>query len=176
MAYRREDIERVRDLTDLVELVAEVTKVRRSGRSVMAVCPFHQEKTPSMSVDAARGLYHCFGCGKSGDLFRFVQDTQAVDFSDAVEVLARRAGVTLQEDADAMKRRDRRQTLVDATVLAVDFYHESLKTGRDAGGARGYLRSRGYEADVVERFRIGYSPTPGRNSSVTFVARRCRRT
>ncbi|HEX9977887.1 MAG TPA: CHC2 zinc finger domain-containing protein, partial [Acidimicrobiia bacterium] len=61
MAYRREDIERVRDATDLVELVSEVTKVKRSGRSVMAVCPFHQEKTASMSVDPARGLYHCFG-------------------------------------------------------------------------------------------------------------------
>ena len=161
MAYRREDIERVRDVTDLVELVSEVTKVRRSGRSVMAVCPFHQEKTPSMSVDAARGLYHCFGCGRSGDLFRFVQDTQAVDFSDAVEVLARRAGITLQEDAEASKRRDRRQTLVDATTVAVDFYHDSLKTGRDAGVARGYLRGRGYESEVVERFVIGYSPPHG---------------
>lgn len=161
MAYRREDIERVRDATDLVELVAEVTKVRRSGRSVMAVCPFHQEKTPSMSVDPARGLYHCFGCGKSGDLFRFVQDTQMVDFSDAVEVLARRCGITLQEDAEASKRRDRRQTLVDATVLAVEFYHDSLKTGRDAGGARGYLRGRGYDGAVVDRFLIGYSPPQG---------------
>ena len=161
MAYRREDIERVRDATDLVELVAEVTKVKRSGRSVMAVCPSHQEKTPSMSVDPARGLYHCFGCGKSGDLFRFVQDTQMVDFSDAVEVLARRSGITLHEDAEASKRRDRRQTLVDATVLAVAFYHDSLKTGRDAGGARGYLRGRGYDAAVVDRFLIGYSPPHG---------------
>lgn len=161
MAYRREDIERVRDATDLVELVAEVTKVRRSGRSVMAVCPFHQEKTPSMSVDAARGLYHCFGCGKSGDLFRFVQDTQAVDFSDAVELLARRSGITLQEDAEATQRRDRRQVLVDATTLAVEFYHDSLKTGREAGGARGYLRGRGYDTTVVDRFAIGYSPPHG---------------
>ncbi len=161
MAYRREDIERVRDATDLVELVAEVTKVKRSGRSVMAVCPFHQEKTPSMSVDAARGLYHCFGCGKSGDLFRFVQDTQAVDFTDAVELLARRTGITLQEDTDAMQRRDRRQILVDATVLAVEFFHDSLKTGGDAGAARSYLRGRGYDAAVVERFGIGFSPAHG---------------
>jgi DNA primase len=114
-----------------------------------------------MSVDAARGLYHCFGCGKSGDLFRFVQDTQMVDFSDAVEVLARRSGITLHEDAEASKRRDRRQTLVDASVLAVEFYHDSLKTGRDAGGARGYLRGRGYDGEVVDRFLIGYSPPHG---------------
>lgn len=161
MAYQRDDIERVRDSTDLVELVSEVTKVRRSGRSVMAVCPFHQEKTPSMSVDPARGLYHCFGCGKGGDLFQFIQETQGLDFSDAVELLARRSGITLHRDPDAAKRRDRRQALVDATDKAVEFYSERLKSGRDAGSARSYLRSRGYESDVVEQFKIGFSPEDG---------------
>lgn len=161
MAYRREDIERVRDATDLVELVEEVTKVKRSGRTVMAVCPFHQEKTPSMSVDRARGLYHCFGCGKGGDLFQFVQETQALDFSDAVELLARRTGITLQQDPDAARRRDRRQLLVDATQKAVEFYVDRLKNGRDAGTARSYLRGRGYDGEVVERFQIGYSPEGG---------------
>jgi DNA primase len=161
VAYRREDIERVRDATDLVELVSEVTKVKRSGRSVMAVCPFHQEKTPSMSVDRARGLYHCFGCGKGGDLFQFVQETQALDFSDAVELLARRSGITLQRDPEAAKRRDRRQALVDATEKAVEFYADRLKNGRDAGSARSYLRGRGYDGEVVDRFRLGYSPEDG---------------
>ena len=80
---RSEEIDQVRDRTDLVELASEVTKVRRTGRSVMAVCPFHQEKTPSLSIDAARGLYHCFGCGKSGDVFRWVQETHALDFREA---------------------------------------------------------------------------------------------
>ncbi|HSM01780.1 MAG TPA: DNA primase [Acidimicrobiia bacterium] len=161
MAYRREDIERVRDATDLVELVSEVTKVKRTGRSVMAVCPFHQEKTASLSIDPSRGLYHCFGCGKSGDLFRFVQETQALDFTDAVELLARRAGITMQRDPEAAKRRDRRQVLVDATTAAVDFYGTRLKKGADAGVARSYLRGRGYDADVVEQFRIGFSPPGG---------------
>jgi DNA primase len=161
MAYRRDDIERVRDATDLVELVSEVTKVKRTGRSVMAVCPFHQEKTASLSIDPARGLYHCFGCGKSGDLFRFVQETQALDFADSVELLARRAGITLERDPEAAKRRDRRQVLVDATDAAVSFYNGRLKTGRDAAAARSYLRGRGYESEVVERFGIGYSPDGG---------------
>jgi DNA primase len=161
MAYRRDDIERVRAATDLVELVAEVTKVKRSGRSVMAVCPFHQEKTASMSIDPARGLYHCFGCGKSGDLFRFVQEMQALDFSDAVELLARRSGITLHRDPDAARRRSRRQALIDATETAIDFYHERLRRSPDASGARRYLRGRGYETDVVARFRLGYSPPDG---------------
>ena len=161
MAYRRDDIERVRVATDLVELVTEVTKVKRSGRSVMAVCPFHQEKTPSMSIDPARGLYHCFGCGKSGDLFRFVQETQGLDFSDSVELLARRSGITLHRDPEAAKRRSRRETLVGAVEKAVEFYHRRLSKEPDAATARGYLRGRGYDADVVGTFRLGYSPEGG---------------
>ncbi len=158
MAYPREDIERIRDKTDLVELASEVTKVKRSGRNVMAVCPFHQEKTPSLSIDAARGLYHCFGCGKGGDIFAWVQETQSLDFREAIELLARRAGITLTETPGEAKRRGRREELVRATREAVDFYRERLKTAADAGTARSYLRGRGYGVEVVDRFDIGYSP------------------
>lgn len=158
MAYSREDIDRVRERTDLVELASEVTRVKRSGRSVMAVCPFHSEKTPSLSIDAARGLYHCFGCGKSGDVFGWVEETQGLGFSDALELLARRVGVTLTRDPDAAKRRDRRERLVDAVERSVAFYTDRLRTGDDAGHARGYVRSRGYDGDVVEQFHLGYAP------------------
>lgn len=158
MAYRREDIDAVRDKTDLAELAAEVTKVKRSGRSTMAVCPFHSEKTPSLSIDAARGLYHCFGCGKSGDVYRWVQETQGLDFAGAVEFLARRAGFMLTVDPAEAKSRGKRERLVEVTGAAVAFYTERLKTAPDAGAARGYLRSRGYDADVVDTFSLGYSP------------------
>jgi DNA primase len=158
VAYTRDDIDLVRDKTDLVELASEITKVRRSGRSTMAVCPFHSEKTPSLSIDGARGLYHCFGCGKSGDVYRWVQETQGLDFADAVEFLARRAGVTLKVDLEAAKRRGQREQLVEATQRAVDFYTDRLKTGSDGGPARAYLRGRGYDADVVDQFAIGFSP------------------
>lgn len=158
VAYPREDIERIRERTDLAELAAEVTKVKRSGRSVMAVCPFHQEKTPSLSIDPARGLFHCFGCGKSGDIFGWVQESQSVDFREAVELLARRAGITLTEAPGDAKRRGRREELVRATQAAVDFYRERLRSGADAGSARSYLRGRGYGGEVVDRFAIGYSP------------------
>lgn len=161
MAYRREDIEAVRAATDLVELVGEVTKVQRSGRAVMAVCPFHQEKAPSLSVDPARGLYHCFGCGKSGDLFRFVQEIHHLDFNDAVELLARRAGVPLHRDPEAARRKSRREALIGAVEKAVEFYHHRLRRAPDAAGARGYLRGRGYEADQVASYRLGYAPQGG---------------
>lgn len=158
MAYSRQDIDRVREATDLVELASEVTKVKRSGRSVMAVCPFHSEKTPSLSIDPARGLYHCFGCGKSGDVYRWVEETQGLDFAGSVEFLARRSGITLTPDPDAARRRDRREELVAAVEASIAFYHERLRRGEDAGNARSYLRRRGYEGDVVERFQIGFSP------------------
>lgn len=148
----------MRDRTDLVELASEITKVKRSGRSTMAVCPFHQEKTPSLSIDGARGLYHCFGCGKSGDVFRWVQDTQGLDFRESVEFLARRAGVPLTEDLKADRRRGRREELIEVTRAASDYFTERLKTADDAAAARKYLRNRGYDADVVEHFGIGFSP------------------
>lgn len=158
MAYSREDIDRVRQATDLVELVGAVTKVKRSGRSHMAICPFHQEKSPSMSLDPGRGLYHCFGCQKGGDVFTFLEETQGLDFNEAVEELARRAGIHLESDPEAGRRRGRRNALHEAVRRAIEVYHLRLKTGPDAGQARAYLRSRGYDADVVDEYRLGYSP------------------
>ncbi|HEU4916608.1 MAG TPA: DNA primase [Acidimicrobiia bacterium] len=153
----RGDIDRVRDATDLVELISEVTKVKRSGRSFMAVCPFHQEKTPSMSVDRARGLYNCFGCGKHGDIFTFVQETQGLDFPEALEALARRAGITLVRDPSDARMRGRRGAAVEAIRAAIEVYHDRLKKAPEAGPARAYLRHRGYDVDVIDEWRIGFA-------------------
>lgn len=158
MGYSRDDIDRVRQSTNLVELVGAVTKVKRSGRSYMAICPFHQEKSPSMSIDPARGLYHCFGCQKGGDVFTFLEETQGLDFNEAVEELAGRAGLPLDFDPGADRRRGRRDALHEAVRRAIEVYHQRLKTGPDAGQARAYLRSRGYDADVVDEYRLGYAP------------------
>lgn len=158
MAFSRDDIDRVRQATDLVELFGAITKVKRSGRSYMAVCPFHDEKSPSLSVDPTRGLYHCFGCGKSGDVFTFLEETQGWAFNEAVEELARRAGIPLEADPNADRRRGHRSTLQEAVRRAIDFYHRRLKSGDDAGPARAYLRSRGYDGDVVDEYKLGYAP------------------
>jgi len=123
----------------------------------MAVCPFHEEKTPSMSVDQARGLYHCFGCGKGGDVFTFVQETQGVDFADAIEMLAKRAGITLVRDAADAQRRGRRGAAVEAIRRAIDVYHERLKKAPEAGPARAYLRNRGYDVDLIDQWKLGFA-------------------
>lgn len=173
MAFDRDDIERVRDATNVVELVESVTTVKKAGRSFKAICPFHQEKTPSMSLDPARGLFHCFGCGKGGDVFAFIMESQALDFSEAVEELARRSGITLKRDPKEAARRGRRATLVEAVRMAGEFYADRLKTAPDAGAARAYLRSRGYGTEVIDRFGIGYAPEePGWDALVTHLKSR----
>lgn len=158
MPYARDDIDKLRHGADLVELVGAVTKVKRSGRSYMAICPFHQEKSPSMSLDPARGLYHCFGCQKGGDVFTFLEETQGLDFNEAVEELARRTGIHIQSDPGADRRRGRRNALTEVVRRAIEVYHDRLKEGADAGPARAYLRSRDYDGTVVDDYRIGYAP------------------
>jgi DNA primase len=156
--YSREDIDRVRAATNLVDLVGAVTTVKRSGRSYSAVCPFHQEKTPSLSLDPIRGLYHCFGCSKGGDVYTFVQETQGLDFNEAVEFLARQAGIQIETDPGASRRRGEHEEMVDAVRHAVRFYQKTLRSSPDAGHARAYLRGRGLGAEAVDQYEIGYGP------------------
>ena len=158
MAADRDDIERVRQATNLVELIEGVTTVKKAGRSLMAVCPFHQEKSASMSIDAGRGLYNCFGCGKGGDVFSFLQESQGLTFGEALEVLATRAGIVLERDPKAAKRDGERRETIDVIKAAGEFFQKSLKDSPDAGHARSYVRGRGYGVEVIDQFEIGYSP------------------
>ncbi|MDQ3108213.1 MAG: CHC2 zinc finger domain-containing protein, partial [Actinomycetota bacterium] len=154
-----EDIERVRDAADFVQIVGEVAQLRKSGRRWQGLCPFHAEKSPSFSVNAEEKLYYCFGCQASGNLFRFVQETQHLDFASAVEWVAGKYGITLRYDNEkAGQDRARRTVLTDAMERAVEWYHQRLLNSPDGGTARGYLRSRGYDRATVERFRIGWAP------------------
>jgi DNA primase len=153
----RSDIDRVREATDLVDLISEVTTVKRSGRSFMAVCPFHEEKTPSMSVDRARGLYHCFGCSKGGDIFTFVSETQGLEFGDALELLARKAGITLTQDPAEARNRGRRGVAVEAIRRAIEVYNQRLRSAAEAGPARSYLRGRGYDGDLIDEWKMGFA-------------------
>ncbi len=155
----RGDIDRVREATDIVELISEVTRVRKSGRTYMAICPFHEEKTPSMSVDRAKGLYHCFGCGKGGDVFAFVQETRGVNFAEALDMLASKAGITLVRDPAEAAKRGRRDAAVEGLRRSVEVYHQRLKKSPDAGAARAYLRSRGYDGDLIDHWKLGFAGT-----------------
>ena len=157
MAIPDEEVAQVRAATDLVALIGEHSPLRRQGRRWVGLCPFHAEKTPSFSVNAEEGFYHCFGCQASGDAISFVRAVEHLDFVEAVRFLADRCGVTLHEDAGGPDRK-RRTELLAAMERAVEWYHQRLLAAPDAGPARDYLRSRGYDGEVVRRFRLGWAP------------------
>ena len=160
MAIPDEDVAKVRAGIDIAALIGEHTSLKRVGRRLVGLCPFHSEKSPSFSVNPEEGLYYCFGCQASGDAISFVRRIEGCDFVEAVERLAARAGVTIHNDADGsdQQSRGRRQALYDALKTAADFYHERLLSSPDARGARQYLRSRGYDGDVVRAYRLGFAP------------------
>jgi len=154
-----EDIARVREMTDLVAVAGEHLALKRVGKRYTGLCPFHAEKTPSFSINPEQGLYYCFGCGARGDAITFVREVEHLDFVDAVERLAARAGIELHYDnSNVSKDRQRRNRLVDVVAAAVAFYHRLLLESPDAGNARGYLRSRGFDGDAARRFSLGWAP------------------
>jgi DNA primase len=148
-----EDIARVRASTDFVALVSEHLGLRRVGTRYVGLCPFHTEKSPSFSVNGELGMYYCFGCGAKGDAITFLRETEQLDFVEAVERLAARAGISLRYDDEAGGRdRQRRSRIHETLEAAVAWYHERLLSSPDAGAARGYLRrERGYDRETVEQ-------------------------
>ena len=159
MGIVADDIAKVRAATDMVAIISEHTEIKRSGRQWMARCPLHGERTPSLSVAPDKGVYYCFGCQRSGDVITFVQEIEGLDFAGAVEMLAGRAGIQLRYTSrDEGAARSRRKLLLEAVAKAGDFYHQRLLDGRDAGPARNYLRSRGYDGDLVRRWKLGWAP------------------
>ncbi len=154
-----EDIARVRDATDLVSLIGEQVTLKRVGQRYVGLCPFHQEKSPSFGVNPVMNLFHCFGCQKSGDAITWVRDTEHLDFVEAVERLAQRAGVTLRyDDRNQQKDRSRKGRLAEAVGAAIEYYHRLLLEAPEGGAARRYLRSRGFDGDAARQFLLGFSP------------------
>ncbi|HKG16739.1 MAG TPA: DNA primase, partial [Solirubrobacteraceae bacterium] len=155
--------ERVRDAVDMVEEVSARTELRRAGAGTLkGLCPFHEERTPSFQVDPVKKLYHCFGCGAGGDVFRFVMETEGVDFRGALELLADRYGVALEredEDPATAARRQRRERLYGLLARAADHYARFLWEAAEAAAAREYLASRGLEEATLREFRVGYAPS-----------------
>ena len=154
----RDEVERVRRSVNLATLFEGVTTVRRAGASWQAICPFHAEKTPSLSIDPGRGLFHCFGCGQGGDVFTFLELTQGLEFREALQELADRAGIVLSRAPGSDRTREKRRRLLDAVEEAGRFYHECLLESEEAADTRDYVRGRGYDRGVVERFQLGFAP------------------
>jgi len=159
MGIHEDDIAKVRAGADLVAVIGEHTEIKRSGRNWMARCPLHGERTPSLSVSPEKGVYYCFGCQRSGDAISFVQEINNMDFVGAVEFLAARQGITLRYTAAGEgQRRGRTKALQEAVGAAVDYYHDQLLAGSESAEARSYLRRRGYDGELVRKYKIGWAP------------------
>jgi len=160
--YTSESRDRVRDAVDFVELVSARTELRRAGPGRWeGLCPFHDERTPSFGIDPVQKVYHCFGCGASGDVFTFVQETEGVDFKDALELLADRYRVQLereQEDPREAERRRRRERLYALLARTAGFYSRYLWDSGEAAAAREYLAGRGLSEPTLREFSVGFAP------------------
>jgi DNA primase len=157
-----ESLERVKQAADIVEVISAHTDLRRQGTRWVGLCPFHEERTPSFSVDAQEKLYHCFGCGVGGDTIKFVEEKEGLGFAEAVELLADRYGVELErerEDPQAEAKRQQRRRLSELLDRTASFYAAYLWDSEEAGKARTYLAERGLGEEVLRAFAVGYAPS-----------------
>ncbi len=161
--YTQASKDRVRDAVDFVELVSTRTDLRRAGPSAYeGLCPFHDERTPSFGIDPTRKVYYCFGCGAKGDVFTFVQDSEGVEFKEALELLADRCAVELereQEDPREAERRRMRERLLELLARTSGYYERCLWESAEAALARGYLERRGLREETLRAFHVGYAPS-----------------
>jgi DNA primase len=157
-----ESLERVKQTADIVEVISAHTDLRRQGARWVGLCPFHEERTPSFSVDAQEKLYHCFGCGVGGDVIKFIEEKDGMGFADAVELLADRYGVELErekEDPKAEARRQQRRRLEQLLERTAAYYAAYLWDSEEAGKARSYLAERGLGEEVLRAFGVGFAPS-----------------
>lgn len=156
--YSEDALDEVRAKSDIVEVVSEYVALKPAGKTHKGLCPFHVEKTPSFTVSREKQLFYCFGCGAGGDVFSFVMKAENVSFSEAVKLLAERAGVPLLEEAqEAREAREKRRLLYDVNEAACKYFQRTLLESSEAAEARAYLRKRGLSKEGVEKFRLGYA-------------------
>lgn len=156
--------EEVRDASDIVEVVSDYVKLKRSGSGFTGLCPYHNEKTPSFHVSPDRGIYKCFGCGESGDVFKFVMDQEGVGFTEAIKQLADRYGVFIPEEETTPEQDAHvqlKEGIYHALRYAGVFFYRNLIENPEAEKAMAYLQKRGYNREIIKRFGLGYSPASG---------------
>ena len=167
MGYKQEFIDKVARANSLVDIISQYTVLKSSGRGAMGRCPFpdHKEKTPSFSVNDLQGLYHCFGCKKSGNVFSFLRDFNGMTYPDAIRYLADRASIPITDDVYENNRpdsqpqnQDKKKTILRANKIATDFFREMFKRQATDSPVRQYVLKRKLNPETLEEFQIGYAP------------------
>ena len=167
-----DQVAEIRDRTDIVGLVSGYVPLKKTGRNFKGLCPFHQEKTPSFIVFPESGNFKCFGCGKGGDVFTFYKEIERVDFREALEELAKRAGVELKSTPPPSPERDaHRQRLIELNEMAATFYATQLRSGNAGAAGREMVKARQLSAEIVEAFQIGVAPEAWDTLTQFFAAR-----
>ncbi|WP_028992666.1 DNA primase [Thermoanaerobacter thermocopriae] len=170
MAYSREMIERVIEANDIIDVISEYVELKKAGKEFKGLCPFHREKTPSFMVSQEKQVYHCFGCNASGNVVTFIMDIENLTFKEAIEFLADRVGITLEEVELTEKEYQKKKLIGEICkvnkLAAVYFYNKLFsEEGRQA---LAYIRKRGLTEATIKKFGIGYSPPEG-NGLLNFL-------
>src|SRR3989449_9822234 len=157
--------EKVKQQADIVRVIGEYVQLKRAGQNFRGLCPFHAEKTPSFNVHPTKQIYHCFGCGQGGDVFKFVMEMEKCAFPEAIRVVAEKCGIAIprpkERSPEERRENQQRAVLVEIHREAQTFFVKQLEGTLEGKAARAYLEDRGLDKDTVERFGIGYAPSGG---------------
>lgn len=162
-------IDEIRDRLDIVQLVSEYLQLKKAGANYKAPCPFHKEKTPSFFVSPSKQIFKCFGCGKSGDVFKFIMEMEGLEFKEVLPILAKKVGVELRREST--QQRTERQKIYEICELATKFFEKQLETSKAGKEAQNYLKQRGITRELIKEWRIGYSPNVWRALSDFLVGK-----
>lgn len=158
MSIPDEKVEDVRTAADLVEVAEDYVQLKQSGSRYMGLCPFHNEDTPSFSVDPDQNLYYCFGCQAGGDVFKFIQEIEGVGFLESVRILADRYGIPLPEEETDPEAANEREAILHVLRFAARFFYRQLTQSGRGRPALDYLRQRGFTPETIKRFGLGFAP------------------
>ncbi len=157
--------DRVKQQADIVRVIGEYIRLKKSGQNFTGLCPFHGEKTPSFAVHPVKQIYHCFGCGKGGDVFNFVMEMDKVPFPEAVRIVAEKCGIAIpkpkERSPEEHKENQQRAALIEMHREAQAFFVKQLESTAEGRAARAYLEDRGLNVEALSRFGIGYAPSGG---------------
>ncbi|WP_202922273.1 DNA primase [Streptococcus sp. S784/96/1] len=161
LAISKDQIADIKNAINIVDIIGEVVSLTKAGRNFLGLCPFHNEKTPSFNVIEDKQFYHCFGCGKSGDVFKFLEEYRQITFMESVQILAERSGISIAVQEPQVKRTQvhPHQKIFLLNQDASKFYHAVLMTTTQGQEAKNYLYSRGLTDEIISYFNIGLSPS-----------------
>ena len=157
--------DRVKQQADIVRVISDYVPLKKAGQNFMGRCPFHNEKTPSFAVHPVKQIYHCFGCGVGGDVFKFVMEIEKVEFLDAVRLVAEKCGIPVPQrrprSPEERREVSQRKVLLELHAATTEFFQRQLRASAEGAVALGYLEDRGLDRAAIERFGLGYAPSGG---------------